>query len=822
MRVSVRSLLAAVAAAGVAAITTVASLPAQQPANLNLERLANDAYTRSHDYDLVHQRISLRDFNWDSLSFGGRVVTTLVARRAALDSIILDAGARLTIGAVASATGAPLRQGRHGDTLVVHLAKPVAFGDTVRFTIDYDARITNGRGLTFIEQRAKSPRQLWSQGESSDNHYWFPTYDFPNDKMTWELDATVPVGVTAVSNGSLVGDTPGPNGSHTMHWSQRTPSATYLVSIVVAPLAKVQDRWHDVPVDAYVYRQDSALARPLFHVTTDMIDVYSRLTGVPFPWAKYAQTTVADFFGGMENVSATTLVDWLPDARAYRDRPWYQHILIPHELAHQWFGDYVTTENWANTWLNEGFAEFMPGQYWAQKQGAQLEQDYYADEYRQYLAIEARRPMPLASMGSNNIYPKGALVLAMLKHHLGDARFWAGVHRYLAEHAFGVATSDDLRQAFLDATGENLDWFWSEWVYAAGHPSFTVTSTYDAAAHRVVLVARQTQRDSLAADSSGMRYPIPEVFRMPVAVRVGTSAGDVVHRSWLRQREDTIVIDSVLSPPTMVVFDDGNGILKSLTFEQPTAWLATQLTRDRNLWDREWVIAELAKRPTDAVAVAAIAAAATSADYFETRVVAANALAELPAEAALPALAKVMRDTSAQVRAAGAASLGTVGGARALELARAAWQGDSSYSVRAAALTALGRLDLAGNRATIVAAVSTPSYHDEIQNSALIAIVQHDDTASIGEVQRVVGEQSLPARVLGAFAGRGNQHALDLLTADLDDTRAWVRGWALQAFGEIEPARRLSALQAVEPRLSHADTRAQLARVIEQLRQSVR
>src|SRR5690606_1587933 len=166
----------------------------------------------------------------------------------------------------------------------------------------------------------------------------------------------------------------------------------------------------------------------------------SRLTGVPYPWPKYAQTTVADFFGGMENVSASTMIDWMPGPRAYADRSWYQHILIPHELAHQWFGDYVTTANWANFWLNEGFAEFLPGQYWRVKQGRHAGDDYYLDEYRQYLEIEGRRRMPLAALGSNNIYPKGALVIAMLRRHLGEERFWAGVQRYLRTHALGTAT----------------------------------------------------------------------------------------------------------------------------------------------------------------------------------------------------------------------------------------------------------------------------------------------------------------------------------------------------------------------------------------------
>src|SRR5205823_2645074 len=170
----------------------------------------------------------------------------------------------------------------------------------------------------------------------------FPTYDFPNDKMTWELAVTLPRQFTGVSNGALVSDLPAAGATHTTRWRQSTPSATYLVSLIVAPLVKIHDTWHSVPVDYYVYRADSARAWRLFHQTVDEIDVYSKLTGVPYPWAKYAQATVADFFGGMENVSATTLVDWLPDNRAYQDRPWYSWILIPHELAHQWFGDYVT------------------------------------------------------------------------------------------------------------------------------------------------------------------------------------------------------------------------------------------------------------------------------------------------------------------------------------------------------------------------------------------------------------------------------------------------------------------------------------------------
>src|SRR2546423_14890605 len=124
--------------------------------------------------------------------------------------------------------------------------------------------------------------------------------------------------------------------------------------------------------------------------------------------------------------------------------------------------------------------------------------DSSPDESRQYLQIDARRRMPLAALGSNNIYPKGALVLRMLRDYLGPERFWASLHTYLTGHALGNATSDDLRQAVLDATGENLDWFWREWVYGPGHPAFTVTATYDTTARTLALGLRRTQNDSLA------------------------------------------------------------------------------------------------------------------------------------------------------------------------------------------------------------------------------------------------------------------------------------------------------------------------------------
>ena len=815
----------------VALLLSLATGPVLAQSNAAL--VANDHYTRSHDYDLVHQRIVVSDFDWDSTSFRGSVTTTVIALRPGLDSLILDEGALLENTAVTDRRGRALRTARHGDTVVVFPASPVGFGDTLVFTIAYRGKVKSGRGLTYIttDGLPHRPPQIWSQGESRDNHYWFPTYDFPNDKMTWELVASVPREDMAVSNGRLVADVTH-GATRTLTWRQEKPSATYLVSLIVAPLVKIHDAWRGVPVDYYVYREDSAKAWRLFHITPDMIETYTALTGVRYPWAKYAQTTVADFFGGMENVSATTLVDWLPDARAYLDRPFFQVDLIPHELSHQWFGDYVTLSSWANMWLNEGFAEFMPGQYWGKKLGPHAEQAYYGGEYSTYLRIDARRAMPLASLGSNNVYPKGALVLEMLKRYLGPERFWASVHRYLEDHAYGVATTDDLRQAVLAATGENLDWFWNEWMYQAGYPRFDVTASYDSTRRALTLTVRQTQdtvlTDSTAprpnepaalrADSARLRFTVPAVFRMPLVVRVGTASGDVTQRVRIDAREQTVTIPDLSGAPTMVVFDDGNRVLKSLHFDQPTPWLATQLRTAQDLWDRQWAIGQLATRTADPAAGAALADAAVHADHDRTRRQAVEALAGFPAEPSLPALEAALADTVSAVRAAAVRALGRFAGDRQLELVRRVWSGDSSYEVRAAAVASLVQLDSAGARSVITAALAEPSYQDVIQDAALQAIAARNDTAFVDAVERLIGPSQDALYVLASLGARGSGRALSLLAGHLDEQRRTVRGWALEAFQYALPRPvALERLRAVVDGLGHADTRQAVRDAIKEM-----
>jgi hypothetical protein len=372
----------------------------------------------------------------------------------------------------------------------------------------------------------------------------------------------------------------------------------------------------------------------------------------------------------------------------------------------------------------------------------------------------------------------------------------------------------------LDATGENINWFMKEWFYQAGYPHFAVAAHYDSASHHLALTVRQTQTsDTSTADSTGFRFTTPEVFRMPVTIRVGTATGDVVRHARLDAREQTIDLGTLPSAPNMVVFDEGNTIVKALDFPQPTTWLATQLRRDSDLWNREWVIGELAKRPRDAAAAQALATAATSADYDLTRAQAAEVLAHFPRERALPALASAMRDTSARVRKAAVSSLGAIGGEQAVQLARAAFAHDPSYGVRAAALVTVARADRSPERHALIAqGLDTPSYQDEIRGAALAGVLISGDTTFTSQLEGLLGTESDVSVVLAELATRGDGAALDVLVRHLNDERGYVRQWVLASCAaRLSPALVLEHLRPVANTLKYADTKKAIGELIGKL-----
>ena len=266
------------------------------------------------------------------------------------------------------------------NVLTISLGTPARKGDFVEVLISYVAnprRNNNNLGLVFVdplEIDPSRPTQVWTLGQPEDNRYWFPSWDYPNDRMTFELALTVPGKYMTIANGRLTRQEQLGGGLRKDRWELDKPHPGYLTGFVVGEYTAVQDTYtrsdgSSVPLAYFVEPEQALNATLVFGETPEIMGYFERNLGIAYPWDNYKQICVRDFTArGMENTTATLMYDKLQhDERAHLD---YTGVdLIVHELAHQWFGNLLTCRNWAHLPLNEGFASYFERLYIEESNG---------------------------------------------------------------------------------------------------------------------------------------------------------------------------------------------------------------------------------------------------------------------------------------------------------------------------------------------------------------------------------------------------------------------------------------------------------------------
>ncbi len=367
--------------------------------------------------------------------------------------------------------------------LAVTLPSSHVAGKTLKIRTLYKGSPVSG--LYFVPAAHAFPAKtgmIYTQGQGEDNHYWLPTYDYPDDKATTECFVTVPAKWTAVSNGKLM-DVANSGNTRIFHWKMDQPYSTYLITLVAGEYVRGGDTWHGIPVDYYVPPGLEAQGKASFAVTSKMIDSYSRLTGVDYPYAKFAQEVVGDFmFGGMENVTAVTQT--IRTLHAAGTEPLNDSTyLVAHELAHHWFGDLITCRTWEHSWLNEGFATTLPMYYIRETRGLDA---FDMSRYRNFegavdtFGSRGRKDVPgeagsvkTISMGS--VYDGGSSRILMLMHKLGGSVFWHGIHEFLETYKFQPVTTAQFFEVMSRISRQDLSEFEKQWFHTAATPSLTAT-----------------------------------------------------------------------------------------------------------------------------------------------------------------------------------------------------------------------------------------------------------------------------------------------------------------------------------------------------------
>jgi len=771
-------------------------------------------WARDRDANIKHIKLEVR-LDFDAKKITGTATHRLSAIAGPLERLEFDA-TELEIRAVRAsafrAGGEPASFESCDGKLRIALPRAIGTGEEIEIAIDYAGQPR--RGLYFVgpdPEYPNKPRQAWTQGEDEDSRYWFPCYDYPNNRTTSEIVATVPEQFTAISNGALVGTSSDATAkTRTFHWRHDVPHSAYLITLAAGEFAMIEERAGTVPVTYYVAPGREDDARRAFGNTPKMIEFFERVIGVPYPYAKYAQVAVSDFiFGGMENTSATTQTDsTLHDARAHLD--FKSDPLVAHELAHQWWGDLLTCRDWAHAWLNEGFATYFEALWCEENLGAdefawnvRQDREGYLDEdanhYRRPIVCNRyRTPIELFD---RHLYEKGSLVLHMIRRVSGDDLFFKSLNLYCTRHRGANVITQDLQRAFEDTTGRNLDFFFDQWVYKEGHPEIEVSSSFDDKKKLLSVTVKQTHKtgDTIAS-----------AFSFPVTIALMDAQGrETRHRVEIKDREQVFnfVMDKA---PKAVRFDPEHDILKTLKHKRGREALETELRHAPEAIGRGAAARELGVEGSPQ-ASAAIRDAMLTDKFWGVQADAAAALGTIRTAAALDALLEGLKLPHPKARRAVVRALGNFrGDARAASaLAGIVATGDASYFVEAEAVLALGKTRDERAFAHLSEALGRDSYLEVIRTHAIAGMAELRDERAI-DIAREFSAYGRPPRARVAAVGalarfaalKDNRRAeiLDFMTPLADDREFMVRMRIPSAFAEIGDPRALPALRRLADR----------------------
>lgn len=569
---------------------------------------------RTPKVNVKHISLDLR-FDWQKKQAYGTASISL-APFESTDVIKLDA-AMLTINSVTISDGTSLKYAYDGsdknDNLKITLDRIYNAGENVKVKIDYHTNWVNsidpanlwgsyGKGIRFYGPTLNDParpREIWSVGDPESNRYWYPCYDSPNNLLTTEFTATVDKGLTAISNGRLEETIDNPDGTRTFHWIMDTPHANHLTSFVVGEYVDVQQIYEDIELHNYGYPNEKASLVASTVRLPDMMKFFSEKTGVKYPYTSYSQVFVQEIPGGVDNITLSTITENMID-----DEPTHADFLYlwdgqeAQTLAGQWFGSYVTPVDWSHVWLNEGFSRYFDELYSEYKNGHEefllwnraYDHSAYLFDWnsgiRHPIVTQNYESAETMIRGDNYSFIRGAMVLHMLRKELGEENWWKAIRHYLQTYGNKLVSTADFQKAVEESTGENLDWFFDQWIYKMGHPVFTVKQKYDKSKKQLILSVRQTQKSD-----PNDEYPQTEFFKGNMEIEIEGR----IEKVMMEAKGENVFTFQAPAKPKLVNFDYESTWIKELKFEKSMDEILYQVENDKDAAAKSWAMSELVK-----------------------------------------------------------------------------------------------------------------------------------------------------------------------------------------------------------------------------------
>lgn len=578
----------------------------EETTDTNWKNIYRESYPKTNE--VVHTKLQV-SFDYDKSYMYGKEWLTLQPHFYATDSVLLDAKG-MEIKELAIVNGAskkPLKYSYNGMQLNIHLDRLYAGGEKYTLYFDYiskpnelkvkgSAAITGAKGLYFINPKGEDKTkatEIWTQGETEANSAWMITIDKPDQKSTEEIYMTVPAKYVTLSNGLKISEKKNIDGTRTDYWRMDLPHAPYLFFMGVGDYAITKDSYKGKEVSYYTEPDQQQYARRIFGHTPEMIKFYSDKLGIDFPWPKYGQMVGRDYVSGaMENTTAT-----LHGSGAYQNNRelvdgnrWED--VISHELFHQWFGDLVTAESWSNITVNESMADYSETLWNEYKYGKDAGDKHIEDNRQTYLGNPENAKKDLVRFYYNDkedvfdgvSYPKGGAILHMLRTYVGDDAFFKSLNLYLTTNKFKTGEAHQLRLAFEEVTGQDLNWFWNEWYYGSGHPELDISYSYNIPGlpGLAEVIVNQTQ-------TSG------KIFTLPIAIDVYTDGKRNRYNVILKNAADSFYFKAS-EIPELINVDADKILLAEKEDHKTEANYIAQWKYARNYLDRKEALEFFAKK----------------------------------------------------------------------------------------------------------------------------------------------------------------------------------------------------------------------------------
>nr|WP_198999953.1 M1 family metallopeptidase [Flavobacterium sp. ASV13] len=534
-----------------------------QNADQNKDPLSVYRVTALKVNDLVHTKLEV-SFDYGKKYLYGKEWLTLKPHFYETDSLTLDAKGMdfKEIAIIDGKKSIPLKYTYDNEQLFITLNRKYKSTEKYTLFINYTAKpdelkvkgsnaITNAKGLYFInpDGKANKPVQIWTQGETEASSCWFPTIDKPNQKTTSEIAMTVESKYTTLSNGKLTSQKANNNGTRTDVWKMDQPNAPYLFMMAVGDFKIYKDSYNGKEVSYYLEPKFAPYAKQIFGKTPDMMNFYSKMLGVEYPWVKYSQIVARDYVSGaMENTSATLHGEYVQKTeRELLDDN--QESTIAHELFHQWFGDYVTAESWSNLTMNESFATFGEVLWHGHDAGQDAEDRSRYEKLQNYLRSSKNGDSPVLArfyyndkedLFDNISYSKGSIILYAAKNQMGDAAFFKSLNLYLTANAYKSGETHQLRLAMEEVTGKDWSPYFNQWYYQGGNPILNVEYGY--ANGKATIAVKQVQESKV------------HTFSLPLKVDFYVNGTKIRKDILIDKREQNFSFD-VPAEPTFVDLD---------------------------------------------------------------------------------------------------------------------------------------------------------------------------------------------------------------------------------------------------------------------------